>query len=191
MWKTMEFGEAHQGRPGVLLTDGSEPATVLLDGGSGANFQESNDWWIYSGELRRPRATSLRGACSCGWRGETSYPLSWEEVDQNGPYLYDTRQLKDDWARHIDDVEAGAVPVPDVLVALLDQVEQELDRLAGDAPLAALRAINRLEHIIAEVGDAAAYGAEADARSGTAIGPGLGLPEDEARRRLLRYCLRR
>ncbi|GGY77649.1 hypothetical protein OHA57_38405 (plasmid) [Streptomyces anulatus] len=132
---------------------------MLLDGGSGSNFHESNDWWIYSGELRRPRATSLRGACSCGWRGETSYPLSWEDVDRNAPHLYDTRQLKDDWARHIDDVEARAVPVPDVLVALLDQVEQELDRLAGDAPLAALRAISRLEHVIAEAGYAAAYGA--------------------------------
>ncbi|MFF2236291.1 hypothetical protein [Streptomyces anulatus] len=120
-----------------------------------------------------------------------SYPLSWEDVDRNAPYLYDTRQIPDDWARHIDDVEARAVPVPDVLVALLDQVEQELDRLAGDAPLAALRAISRLEHVIAEAGDAAAYGSEADARSGTLIGPGLGLPEHEGRRRLLRYSLRR
>ncbi|MFD5343934.1 hypothetical protein ACFWJY_09245 [Streptomyces anulatus] len=81
-------------------------------------------------------------------------PLSWEDVDRNAPHLYDTRQIQDDWARHIDDVEARAVPVPDVLVALLDQVEQELDRLASDAPLAALRAISRLEHVIAEAGDA-------------------------------------
>lgn len=78
-----------------------------------------------------------------------------------------------------------------MLVALLDQVEQELDRLAGDAPLAALRAISRLEHVIAEAGYAAAYVAEADARSGTLIGPGLGLPEHEGRRRLLSYSLRR
>ncbi|MEV7659603.1 hypothetical protein AB0O39_36245 [Streptomyces anulatus] len=191
MWKTMEFGEAHQGRPGALLADGIEPATVLLDGGSGANFHESNDWWIYSGELRRPLATSLRGACSCGWRGETSYPLSWEEVDHLAPYLYDTSKLRDDWARHIDDVEARAAPVPDDLAVLLDQIEHRLDGLAGDQPLAALRVINRLKRVIVEVGDAAAYVAEADARSGTAIGPGLGLPEDEARRRLLRYSLRR
>ncbi|MEU4175166.1 hypothetical protein [Streptomyces sp. NPDC026589] len=142
---------------------------MLLDGGSGANFHESNDWWIFSGELRRPPAPSLCGACSCGWRGETSYPLSWEDVDRNAPHLYDTRQLKDDWARHIGDVETRAVSVPDVLVALLDQVEQELDRLAGDAPPAGLRAISRLEHVIAEAGYAAAYGAEADARSGTLI----------------------
>lgn len=86
---------------------------MLLDEGSGANFHETNEWWIYSGELRRPLATSLRGACSCGWRGDTSYPLSWEDVDRNAPHLYDTRQLKDEWARHIDDVEARAVPVPD------------------------------------------------------------------------------
>ncbi|WP_052659050.1 hypothetical protein [Streptomyces sp. MNU77] len=164
---------------------------MLLDGGSGSNFYKSNDWWIYSGELRRPPTTSLRGACSRGWRGETSYPLSWEDVDRNAPHLYDTRQIQDDWARHIDDVEARAVPVPDVLVALLDQVEQELAGLASDAPLAALGAISRLEHVIAEAGDAAAYGAEADARSGTLIGPGLGLPENEGRRRLLSYSLRR
>ncbi|MFJ1789663.1 hypothetical protein ACIOML_35815 [Streptomyces anulatus] len=112
-------------------------------------------------------------------------------MDRNAPHLYDTRQLKDDWARHIDDVEARAVPVPDVLVALLDQVEEELDQLAGDAPLAALRAISRLEHVIAEAGYAAAYGAEADVRSGTPIGPGLGLPENEGRRRLLSYSLHR
>ncbi|MFD0039927.1 hypothetical protein ACFVIZ_20105 [Streptomyces anulatus] len=66
-----------------------------------------------------------------------------------------------------------------MLVALLDQVEQELDRLAGDAPLAALRAISRLEHVIAEAGYAAAYGAEADARSGTLIGP-AGCPSTKA-----------
>lgn len=90
-------------------------------------------------------------------RGDTSYPLTWEEVDQHAPYLYDTSRPKGDSARHMADVEARAVPVPDVLDALLDQVEQPLDRLAGDAPLAALKAINRLEHVIAEVGDAAAY----------------------------------
>ncbi|MDT0493709.1 hypothetical protein RM717_24720 [Streptomyces griseus] len=190
MWETVEFGRAHRGRPGVLLADGSEPEPVLFDGGSGANFHESSDWWFYSGESRRPLATDLRGACSCGWRGEPRYPLDWEQVDENAPYLYDTSGPRGDWDRHIAGIEALAATVPDELTVLLDQVEQQLGRLAGDAPLAALRAISRMEHIVTEVGRTAAYGAQADARGGTPIGPGLGLPEEEARRRLLRYSLR-
>ncbi|WP_256984810.1 hypothetical protein [Streptomyces sp. 2R] len=83
------------------------------------------------------------------------------------------------------------VPVPEELSALLDEVELQLDKLSFGAPLAALRAVSRLERIVTETGRRAAYGADADAKAGAPIGPGLGLPEDEARRRLLRYTLRR
>lgn len=191
VWQTDEFGEAHAGRSGVLLADGSEPRPVFFDAGSSASFHQSSDWWIYTGELGAPLATELRGACSCGWRGETRYPLDWELVDRRAPYLYDTSGPEGDWARHITEVEARAVPVPEELAALLDQVELQLDKLSADAPLAALRAVTRLERIITEAGRTAAHGADADAETGALIGPGLGLPEDEARRRLLRYTLRR
>ncbi|OXY84695.1 hypothetical protein OG728_37145 [Streptomyces microflavus] len=112
-------------------------------------------------------------------------------MDRQAPCLYDTSGPEGDWARPITEVEASAVPVPEELAALLDQVERQLDKLSFDAPLAALRAVSRLEHIVTEAGRRAAYGAEADAESGTPIGPGLGLPQDEAHRRLLRYTLRR
>ncbi|MGC4931259.1 hypothetical protein [Streptomyces sp. DT117] len=190
-WQTEEFGAAHAGRSGVLLQDGSEPGPVYFDAGSSANFHQSSDWWIYTGELGAPVAAELRGACSCGWRGEARYPLDWESVDRQAPYLYDTSGPEGDWARHIIEVEARVVPVPEELAALLDQVERQLEKLASDAPLAALRAVSRLKRIVTETGRTAAYGAEAEAESGAPIGPGLGLPEDEARRRLLRYTLRR
>ncbi|WP_334665206.1 hypothetical protein [Streptomyces cyaneofuscatus] len=67
-------------------------------------------------------------------------------------------------------------PVPQELAALLDQVERQLDKLCDNAPLAALRAVSRLERIVAGAGRTAAYGAEAEAESGAPIGPGLGLP---------------
>ncbi|MFB6654110.1 hypothetical protein ACFCZ4_32630 [Streptomyces microflavus] len=135
-------------------------------------------------------AAELRGACACGWRGETRYPLDWESADRQAPDLYDTSWPQGDWARHITEVESGAVPVPEKLAALLDQAELQLDKLSFDAPLSALRAISRLKRIVTETGRRAAYGAEADAKSGAPIGPGLGLPEDEARQRLFHYSLR-
>lgn len=42
-----------------------------------------------------------------------------------------------------------------------------------------------------ETGRRAAYGAGADAEAEAPTGPGLGLPQDEVCRRLLRYALRR
>lgn len=191
VWQTEEFGTAHEGRSGVPLADGSEPGLVYIDTGSCASSHRSSDWWIYTGELGAPVAAELRGACSCGWRGEARYPLDWESVDRQAPYLYDTSGPEGDWGRHMAEVEAGAVPVPEELSALLDEVERQLDKLSFGAPLAALRAVSRLERIVTETGRRAAYGAEADAESGAQIGPGLGLPEGEARRRLLRYTLRR
>ncbi|MFJ8846047.1 hypothetical protein ACIRFF_24465 [Streptomyces cyaneofuscatus] len=174
----------------MLLADGSEPLPVFFDAGSSAHFHQSSDWWIYTGELGAPVAAQLRGA-SCGWRGEARYPLDWEAVDRQAPYPYDTSGPESDWDRHIIEVEARTVPVPAALAVLLDQVEQELDKLACDEPLTALRVVGRLERVIKEAGRTAAYGAEADAEPGAEIGPGLGLREDEARQRLLRYLIRR
>ncbi|MGW6202525.1 hypothetical protein ACWF9B_02550 [Streptomyces sp. NPDC055089] len=191
MWETVEFGAAHEGRPGVLLADGTEPKPVYFDTGSSGNMHQSSDWWIYDGTLRAPTATQLRGSCSCGWRGESLYPLDWETVDRRSPEDHDTSGPESDWDQHITEVEARAVPVPEDLAALLAQVDQRLNALASDAPLAALRAIAALERIVAEAGRTAAFHAEADDPAGNAFGPGLGLPERDARARLLRYTTRR
>ncbi|MFJ6438281.1 hypothetical protein [Streptomyces sp. NPDC091416] len=191
MWQTVEFGAAHEGRPGAVLADGTEPKPVYFDTGSGGHVHQSSDWWIYDGTLRAPLAAHLRASCGCGWRGETRYPLDWDQVDRRSPDLFDTTGPEEDWDQHIRDVEARAVPVPDDLATLIEQIERRLGNLAGDAPLAALRAISRLEHTITDAGRTAAFHAEAGTRDGSVIGPGLGLPEREARQRLLRYTLHR
>ncbi|WLQ45623.1 hypothetical protein P8A22_37995 (plasmid) [Streptomyces laculatispora] len=191
MWETMEFGAAHEGRPGVVLADGTEPKPVYFDTGSGANMHESSDWWIYDGTLGAPVATQLRGSCSCGWRGETRYPLDWETVERHSPERHDTCGPENDWDQHITEVADRAVPIPEELTALLAQVDQRLNALAGEAPLAALRAIATLEHTLTQAGRTAALNAEADDTAGNTIGPGLGLPDRDARSRLLRYTLRR
>ncbi len=48
MWKAGEFGRAHQGRPGALLADGSEPEPLVFDIGSSASVHRSSDWWFYT-----------------------------------------------------------------------------------------------------------------------------------------------
>ncbi|MEW1693538.1 hypothetical protein ACIQOF_35880 [Streptomyces sp. NPDC091265] len=187
----MEFSAAHEGRPGVVLADGTEPLPVYFDTGSGGHMHESSDWWIYDGTLGAPVATQLRGSCSCGWRGETLHPLDWETVERHGPELHDTSGPEDDWDQHITEVEARTVPIPEDLIDLLTQVDQRLNALACYAPLAALRAIATLEYTLTQAGRTAALNAEADDTAGNTIGPGLGLPDRHARSRLLRYTLRR
>lgn len=68
---------------------------------------------------------------------------------------------------------------------------QRLNTLASDAPLATLRAIATPGHTLNQAGRTAAFHAEADDTAGNAIGPGLGLPDRDARARLLHYTLRR
>lgn len=106
---------------------------------------------------------------------ETSYPLDWEMVDRHAPDFYDTSAPHSDWSRHVrDDVEARAVPVPADLITPLDQVAQRLERLTDDEPLAAIRVMAMLEHIVKDTAPLAAQLAQADAEEdGTDIGRGL------------------
>lgn len=190
-WQSEQFGTSHEGRAAAVLADGSEPKPMYFDVGSGGNGYRTSDWWVYDGTLRAPLATDLRGACSCGWRGAARYPVVWEDVVPHRPYLYDTSGPEGDWVRHIDDVEARSVPLPDALTVLLEQVEVALERLADDAPLAALRAVAALERTASEVGHRAALTAEADTDSWETIATALGLTEQDAHSRLTRYTLRR
>ncbi|MFC9619439.1 hypothetical protein ACFTXM_05390 [Streptomyces sp. NPDC056930] len=41
MWETDEFGSEHEGRPGVLLADGTEPGQVYFDAGSGPRVRDA------------------------------------------------------------------------------------------------------------------------------------------------------
>ncbi|MFE2295055.1 hypothetical protein [Streptomyces sp. NPDC059452] len=187
MWSTEEFEASHEGRPGVMLADGTEPGPVYFDAGSGPNVHRSTDWWVYDGTLGAPLATRMRGACSCGWRGETLYPIDWDRVDRWQPYDFDTTGPEEEWDRHVAEVEAGAVPLPDDVVELLDRIETRLDRLAADAPLAAIRAIAALERTTCYIGRTAALHAEADDPLGERMGTALGLTPEKARSRLFHY----
>ncbi|MFJ2273914.1 hypothetical protein ACIOEZ_06950 [Streptomyces sp. NPDC087866] len=190
-WETEEFGTAHRGRPGAVLADGTEPKSLIVDLGSGTHMHETNDWRVYDGHtLNAPHATSLRGACSCGWRGTTLHPIDWLQVAAEGPDWYDTQGPHDDWKQHITDVEHRAVPVPEDVTALLGRLRERLDDLADDAPLAALRVVAALEHTTADVAEAATYTVRADQQPWEVIATGLGTAVSEARTRLHGYAHR-
>ncbi|MFD7500263.1 hypothetical protein [Streptomyces sp. NPDC059850] len=189
MWQTTEFGSSHEGKPSAVLADGSEPKPVYYDVGSSGSVPSLSEWWIYDGTLRAPKAAHLRGSCACGWRGESLYPIDWDEVvdarldlEVSGPH--------DDWKQHVEEVRARSVPLPTGLETLLTQVEEQLDALTVDTPVAALKCVAILERITQRIGREAAYGAEADEVSWETIGQALGLDEKTAQSRLLHYSLR-
>ncbi|MFI5751395.1 hypothetical protein ACIBBE_37090 [Streptomyces sp. NPDC051644] len=171
MWETEEFGSQHEGRPGVLLADGTEPSPVYFDARSGPTMHQSTEWWVYDGTLGAPLATELRGACSCGWRGSTRHPLDWEAVGRQRPYLADTSGPEGDWDTHIIEVQARTVPVPADLTTLLDQVEERLTERAAT--------------------DTAFSIDTADGPQWDTVAQALGISEQAARSRLTRYALRR
>ncbi|MGW9451453.1 hypothetical protein [Streptomyces sp. NPDC055632] len=181
---------------GVLLADGSEPKPVLFDLGSGSNFHESSDWWLYDGTFRRPTAVSMRGRCAYGWRGTKIYVIDWEKVrEDDDPDAYDTSGPYAQWEAHLDEVAGRAVPLPEGLAGLLGQVHERLDRLWWEEDKARgytmmLKACDVLEAIVTEIGPEAA-GALADEHDEggamPAVAEGLGMTEKAARARLLHY----
>lgn len=189
-WQTDEFADQHDGRPAAVLPDGSEPGPLVHDIGSGSEFHETSDWWIYDGTLRAPKAAGLRAACSCGWRGAARYPIDWEEVVDEHPYRYDTSGPRRDWQQHITDVEARTVPLPAGLAALPARVDEELEHLADEAPLAALRAIGALERTTTRTARTAAYNIKADEVPTEQVAAGLGMSERSAASRLSHYHYR-
>lgn len=192
-WQDEEFGSSHDGSIGVLLADGTEPEPVYLDtGGSGASFRKTNEWWVYDGHeygggYGRPRAAWLRGACSCGWRGER-HEVDWaaiedwpDGVDTSGPY--------EDWARHVcDDVEARTIPLPEDVEDLLERMEDRLNLLESDVPLAALRAVAAVERIARKIGWKVACDIDPDQVPWDEMGKALGWSGDAVRSRLSGYA---
>ncbi|ROQ23600.1 hypothetical protein EDD98_7550 [Streptomyces sp. PanSC19] len=150
-WKRDGF-ESHEGKVGVLLADGSEPGPVYFDLGSSSHFHESTDWWAYDGTFRRPTATSMRGRCACGWRGERTFPIDWRQAERDGLDAYDTSGPELDWEAHMDEVAARAVPLPEDVAGLLRQLRERLDELVDDTPLTVLKVAGELEEITAFFG---------------------------------------
>ncbi|CAM4086809.1 hypothetical protein ACH4LN_02840 [Streptomyces albus] len=188
-WRNEEFGASHEGWPGAVLADGSEPGPACLDAGSGAHMAQTREWWAYSGRLATPRAAGVRAACACGWRGERDYPVDWEELGNWRDF--DDSAAWQDWSEHINDVEARSVPLPVQLEETLESLAARLMALADEAPLAALRAVGELERITAAGGQAAAHNVHADEIPWDTAAQALGLSEQAARSRIIHYSIRR
>jgi hypothetical protein len=187
-WRDEEFGSSHDGKVGVLLADGSEPKPVYVDPGPvhGVSDWQIYDGYEYSNGYARPRAAWLRGACSCGWRGER-HKIDWaciedwpDDVDTSGPY--------GDWGQHIGEVESQAVPLPEDVKTLLEQLEDRLSTLGEDAPLAALRTVAAVERLAKRVGWQVAFDAHPDETPWDEMGKALGISGTALRARLHDYA---
>ncbi|KPI20374.1 hypothetical protein OK074_1203 [Actinobacteria bacterium OK074] len=189
-WLTEEYGESHEGIVGAVLADGSEPKSVYIDVGSGANIHETRELWAYNGRLSRPKADSWRASCTCGWRGE-SYRIDWAELEGDRLDGLDTSAAYDDWWEHIETVERQTVPLPAELTDLLERLEDQLTALAEQAPVAALKTVATLERLTVRVGREAADAAQADELTWETIGKALGLTPAKARSRVTRYLFAR
>ncbi|MCS0603629.1 hypothetical protein NX794_20775 [Streptomyces sp. LP11] len=188
-WTTQEFGTSHAGAVGVLLADGTVPGAVFFDAGSGAGGERVTEWSVYDGrDGYGPRAAALRAVCSCGWAG-VKHPLAWEEIGEEelaiaGAGVADT--CMQDWDTHAAEVDTSAVALPQSVTGLLDQLENEIEKLTKTSPLAAVRAARQLEVSAVQVGYWAARDARKEATPAQAAAA-LGLSEDAARNLLARF----
>ncbi|WP_331751620.1 hypothetical protein OG215_40680 (plasmid) [Streptomyces globisporus] len=186
-WVTDELGEVHGGQPGVVNADGSEPGPVTIMSTSGGGVGTLTEWWAYDGRIEGPAATDLRGSCSCGWRGETLYPVDWDQAHGRQPYEYDTSGPERDWLQHTEEVEATLVPLPDDLAALLVQVNERLDTLSSSEPLAVLRAANILQRHTQMSLQTAASSIERNRTTPAAVAAAIGCSPSQAKDRLRSY----
>ncbi|MFF9704680.1 hypothetical protein ACF1FE_26360 [Streptomyces griseofuscus] len=195
-WTTEEFGSSHAGAVGVLLADDTVPAPVVFLNSSGSDSRSVSEWTIYDGEPHGgPRAAALRGVCSCAWTGP-GHTIDWDEIADREAEVAGgglASACYGDWDTHIGEVARSAVPVPETITGLLDQLEQEIEKLGKDAPLAAVRAVRRLEVLAAQCAYWPAREVAQDLTPEQAAAA-LGLNEEEACRHLARlgcfslYC---
>ncbi|WP_145503711.1 hypothetical protein [Streptomyces sp. CFMR 7] len=186
-WVVDELEEAHGGQPGVVNENGTEPGPVSIPSNSGGGgLGTLTEWWAYDGSLGSP-ATHLRGSCSYGWRGETLYPVDWDQAHEQPPYEYDTSGPERDWKRHTEEVLSALVPLPEDLAALLEQVAERVSLLSDREPLVALRAGNILLNDTQMSLRNAARTVERDGTSLSAVGTAVGCTPSQARKRLRTY----
>ncbi|MFJ5548738.1 hypothetical protein [Streptomyces sp. NPDC093225] len=184
---TDEFGASHEGAVGVLVEDGTVPDPVYFDSVSGPGGRSVSQWSVYDGRQGRPRAAVLRAVCSCGWAGQR-HRLEWEmtgadELAEAGDGQ--AAACERDWDGHTAEVAARAVPLPETVTVLLEQVEVEIDKLTATSPVGGVRAVRALEILAGRLGYWAARGARSDRDAGQAA-TALGLSEGAARRLLAR-----
>ncbi|GAA2329876.1 hypothetical protein Scani_34800 [Streptomyces caniferus] len=188
-WTTEEFGSSHEGAVGVLLADGTVPASVFFDTGSGAGGQSVSQWSVYDGGLAHgPRAAALRAVCSCGWNGP-EHKLDWNEIGERKlteAAAVTADACMEDWDTHTAEVEQSAIPLPETVTALLAQLHEEIEKLAKTSPLAAVRAARRLEVTAGQVGYWPAHDARQDTTAEQAAAA-LGLNETAARKLMAHF----
>ncbi|MFJ3842261.1 hypothetical protein ACIPY6_43215 [Streptomyces sp. NPDC090054] len=187
-WTTEEFGTSHEGWVGVLLAEGSVPAPVYFDSGSGSAGRSVTRWSVYDGRSPRiPRAAVLRAVCSCGWTGPEHRldraSIAGEILEESGDEQADACER--DWDGHTARVEASAIPLPDSVTVLLERLEEEIEKLTRTSPVAAVRAARRLEVMAERVGYWAARGTRADLTTAQAAAA-LGVDERAAMRLMSR-----
>ncbi|MEV5480016.1 MULTISPECIES: hypothetical protein [Streptomyces] len=188
-WTTEEFGSSHEGAVGVLLADGTVPAPVFFDAGSGVGGQSVSQWSVYDGRITHgPQAAALRAVCSCGWNGR-EHKLDWDAIGEQKliEAAHGTADTcMEDWDTHTTEVEQSAIPLPETVTALLVQLQEEVEKLAKSSPLAAVRAARRLEVTAGRVGYWPAHDARRDTTAAKAAAA-LGLNEDAARKLMARF----
>ncbi|MEU2954834.1 hypothetical protein [Streptomyces xanthochromogenes] len=116
----------------MRLADGSEPGPVYFDVGSGTHMPSSTQWHVYDGRFGRPRATVLRGSCSCGWRGMAEYPLDWTTLPHDKPLYEAAIDLSGpiaDHDAHLSVIRAAAVQLPAELIDLFTDLVRRLNGL--------------------------------------------------------------
>ncbi|MFE7092985.1 hypothetical protein [Streptomyces erythrochromogenes] len=175
---------------GVLLADGSEPGPVYFDVGSGPTMPSSTAWHAYDGRYGRPRAAVLRGSCSCGWRGVAEYPLDWTALPKDAPLYEADVDLSGpvaDYGAHLSVIRDGTVQLPERLTGLLTELVRQLNQLAVEEPLVALKALADLQHGIAQTGHEAAYELVAEDVPIKEVATALGTSEAAARNYLRGY----
>ncbi|WP_330334455.1 hypothetical protein OHS33_35030 [Streptomyces sp. NBC_00536] len=185
-----DMGAAHEGSVGVLLADGSEPGPVYFDVGSGGHVPSSTAWHAYDGRYGRPKAAVLRGVCACGWRGMAEYPLDWTVLDGRRPLYEADIDLSGpigDYHAHLTVVRDKAVPLPRPLLVVLTALREELDTVAAEDPLVALKALADLRHLIVGVGQGAAREVRVGEIPMEVVATALGTSEQAARRYVMEY----
>ncbi|WP_411105276.1 hypothetical protein [Streptomyces sp. cmx-4-9] len=162
---------------------------MYVDTGSGSAGRSVTRWSVYDGSSPRiPRAAVLRAVCSCGWTGPEhrldGVSIAGEGLEEAGDEQADACER--DWDGHTARVEAGAVPLPESVTVLLEQLEEEIDRLTRTSPAAAVRAARQLEVTAERVGYWAARGTRADLTTAQAAAA-LGVDEQAAIHLMARF----
>ncbi|MFF2618455.1 hypothetical protein [Kitasatospora sp. NPDC058046] len=165
----VDESKRHRGFPAAVLADGSEPEP-LPDG--------RTTWWLYNG-ADGPRATAVRGGCSCGWRGEQVHRLDFGDDSATEAVGKDTGPFAD-WESHVDLAE-GVVPreVEDLIAALVDRICD----LTESRPYAAARAAGRFERAAASTALLAGRRAHHNLMTWEYIGRAFGCGPAEAQER--------